>query len=212
MLKIEICKHYSKLNKLNVELKILYDELVRVIPYGAFQEVLNDLYENTEEEKNLKFKKLTRKLNNLIKYTQKNINPQMKHITKQVSSQSQFSFYNRVKNMTQVQFSSEELGLLSKGLKFAMKTKFNNKLYEEFAVDIDSVLESLDIQSEIKMNIRNHCFSTLLKNKSKHHTKKDTDNLKRYKKQMNIFKNISQKMKTNELIISKADKGNCLVI
>ncbi|CAH1105837.1 unnamed protein product [Psylliodes chrysocephalus] len=42
----EICKHYSKINAINIDLTILYDQLVQVTPYQLLQVNLNDIHDD----------------------------------------------------------------------------------------------------------------------------------------------------------------------
>lgn len=63
---------------------------------------------------------------------------------------SEFKFIDRIKNLTNNNFSNKEIKFLNNGLKFSVQTNFKMRSLEELAIDIDSLLESLHLDNNIK--------------------------------------------------------------
>lgn len=87
IIKKEICKHYAKLNRLNIDLKICYDNLTELLPFFALSNLLNKIYDLISRQKILKFQKLVRKLKDLRR---------KKHIIPNEQVFSDFKFHDRV--------------------------------------------------------------------------------------------------------------------
>jgi hypothetical protein len=111
---------------------------------------------------------------------------------------------NRVENYTNIQFTNEEIQLLSKGLKYNLHHK-HKKWIETLALEAETAISQLDATEQ---NYYRHAVAENLKNmgRSKNITcKKDRAEWK-------LITNIKKKMTTNKLIITKADKGKTLII
>lgn len=204
--KKELCIHYARLNHLNTELKILYDNIVQDVPFNLLQDSLNSLSDDITYLKHTKFQKVNKKLKSLIH------NKQLRSNLVNIESGkfSDFKFHDRVKNLSNCAFTQAEINFLNNGLKYALVTPLNTNLIEEFAVDIDSVLESLSLNPILKNTIKYSCFTSLQANLQKFN---NSSFLKtKLFNQQKLIKSISTKINSHNLIVTKADKGNCLII
>lgn len=106
-----------------------------------------------------------------------------------------------VMNLSHHILSDEELETLSLGMNFALPpTKFmENDLKLQFTSTIESHFESSDIE-EIEKEILRQNICNLIKNG------KMTSNLSK------VAKIIKQLTSNNEIVILKADKGNCTTL
>lgn len=120
------------------------------------------------------------------------------------------TFYTSVKNFSDTNFDQQEINLLNKGLKFnpiINNNKFNIKNLELLAAESETVLQSLNIEN--KESVRDEIKNLLRNQKTNfsHHNNIPNGNFDH-----KLIKSIQQKLKNNNLILSKADKGNCIVI
>ncbi|XP_050511970.1 uncharacterized protein LOC126888016 [Diabrotica virgifera virgifera] len=212
LLRKEICIHYAKINSFDIELKILYDKIVEVTPFLVFQQILQEHHEELALIKQVKFDKINKKLNYLKAERSGNKYPNNNkdNNRNQVSHFSSHKFHTRVKNLTNCNFNNEELDFLSKGLKFSTQSKPDTSNIELLCVEIDSIINSLDISTSVKNNIKTACLFQL--NQQYHRYTNNKKLISTYHSQIKIIKSISHKIRTHELTITKADKGNCLII
>lgn len=207
LMKKEICIHYARLNNINTELKILYNSLVQAVPFDYLQERLNSLQDDLFQVKHNKFQKVHKKLQQLIRHKEARSSTGSNSLEGKFSN---FKFHNRLKNLSECSFSQQELDFLNKGLKFSTLTHINTKTIEEFAVDIDALTESLSLSNEVKTLIKHCCFTSLQKDLEKFNNNRTIQT--RFLNQQKLIKSISYKIKRHNLIFTKADKGNCLII
>lgn len=109
-------------------------------------------------------------------------------------------FYTRVYNTSDILFNSKELSLLEKGPKYCPKFKNTKKDSENLAIDLE--LSTNDQGTKYILN-------KIIKGESSEKTVKDRDCSNN---EWKIIKTIKNKVKENGLVITKADKGNTLVI
>lgn len=167
-------------------------------------EFLNNLTEETNNEKSLKFNRVKRKLDLLI--NQKNNFNRNK--IQNSNKFSNFHFHERIKNLSTTIFDDDELDLLRLGLKYCIKTPLTEGEILEYAVELDVLIECISNDCSVKKNLRNDIHNILY-------------NLKNNIKKTNFFipkssektlNNLKTKIKNQNIVLSKADKGNCLVI
>lgn len=120
---------------------------------------------------------------------------------------SPFNFFERIKNLTDIQFTTAEIDLLSKGLKFNLKPNIYDStiknLIASTKVAIDMAKLSVREQNElttkvaklIEIEVRNRKYFS-----------------NATKIEQNTLKEINHKLRTNNALTVKADKGNTLVI
>lgn len=164
--------------------------------------MLQTFFNNVKDTEQLigstKFRKVSKKLITLIQLKQSEVH-------QGVTIFSNFIFHERVKNLSNVSFTEDEMGFMNLGLKFALNNVTDQSL-TNFAIDLDVLIERITPDSNIKNLIRNQCAGVIAKLKNKHWFPNFD------KKYSRIIKSISSKVKDNNLIITKADKGSCLVI
>lgn len=140
----------------------------------------------------IKFKKMTILKNKLSKLSfSQNISPIPKcaHI-----------FHPRIKNLTCINFSEPEKKLLEKGLSYAPKNCHLNNSYHKMALDVETALSF-----NPNVPLQSHCIH-ILDNflKSNNFCTSNTES--------NALFNIKRKIKDHDLLVTKADKGNTVVI
>ncbi|XP_044760361.1 uncharacterized protein LOC123317816 [Coccinella septempunctata] len=113
------------------------------------------------------------------------------------------TFHPRVKLLTPTTFSKDELDLLNLGLKFAIPPSGISGI-KSLIADLECATRSI-----VKENF-NALSSRLYTILSKY--KERTSPLSSHENLRSIIKSIRQKISTNNLFVSKADKGNCVVI
>lgn len=199
-----ICKHYAKIDFINCELKKLYSEAIVSMDNDQIIFFFNGISDEISREKAQKFDKLKSKLNNLIK--QKNIfnRNRLANSTKF----SDFKFHDRIKNLSNVDFDDDELDILRLGLKHIIKTPLSESDILELSVEIDVLIELITNNSNVKKSLRNDMFILL------HDFKSNLKKVNKYitNSSFTVLKRIKDKIRDRDLILSKADKGNCLVI
>jgi hypothetical protein len=119
----------------------------------------------------------------------------------------QKKFYPRVVNQTNIDFTNDEMTLLNKGLKYNLSHK-NKNWTETLALEPETALSLLPTteQDFIRCQVAN---IKQLYNKSKSHQLINTITMKKEKA---IINKLKEKLENNEAMITKADKGNSIVI
>jgi hypothetical protein len=113
--------------------------------------------------------------------------------------------YTRVKNLTNTQFTQDEIQLLNKGLKYNLHYK-NKKWIEILALEAETAITKLDITEQ---NYYRHIVAKQIININIHKDKYiNHNNMREWKSAMHI----KRKIQDNKLTITKADKGKTLVI
>lgn len=117
-------------------------------------------------------------------------------------------FHDRMINTTQTKFTNEEIGILEIGHKHNLSNSYNNKkVIDNIIVESEMLVQQLPIGERtharhlITESIKECQDSEIAQGK----TGNDTSNLK-------LIKELKHKIKRDNLIVTKADKGNCTVI
>jgi hypothetical protein len=119
----------------------------------------------------------------------------------------QKQFYPRVDNRTDITFSNDELAFLNKGLKYNLNYKHKNWI-ETLALEAETATSYLPHTEQEYLRYQiSHNVKLLYKHYSSH--KYDTYNTN--KERQTLYK-IKNKLRSNKAIITKADKGNTIVI
>ncbi|XP_068628091.1 uncharacterized protein [Battus philenor] len=113
--------------------------------------------------------------------------------------QSDHVFYPRVKNMTTIQLTNKELTFLEKGSKYNITPILTQKEREELAID-----------SEIAcvMNGKGNTVRAVVAEELKKHDSPSNTSVD----EIRVAKSLKRKIRDNNLIVTKADKGNSIVI
>ena len=191
-LKNEINFLYKKKQQLNL---LLYKaELQALDIFGKFWHHIKQLLlEKLSKFANTKYQNLNQKLSKLLKIKPVNIH-----------EKDNFQFHEPIKNLSEEQFSDQELNLIAKGYKSNMSNKNN---IEKLIVEAEHIIhtnEKLD-KNEIRYQISQEIKK--LKNQ-KISNNKTSDELIQVKQIKNIIKKIREK----NLTVNIADKGNIITI
>lgn len=108
------------------------------------------------------------------------------------------SFYPRVENLTNVQFSQSEVSLLEKGLKYNITPKLTSSLVEGLAVDSEVAIVINKKDNMVKGVVTNELNKIQPTNCGG--------------PELRTVRSLQQKIDNNDLIVTKADKGNSIVI
>jgi quinol monooxygenase YgiN len=122
------------------------------------------------------------------------------------------SFHKRVENLTDITFTSEETQLLSKGLKYNLHHKQSNWV-KTLAIEADTAINRLDPteQAFMRQAVANK-LKTLINHEETQKERKVTHETKQQIHEKKLINSIKKKMKENNLAVTKADKGNTLIV
>ena len=187
-LKEETRKWFIIRDNLLLHIKVLHSELTYKLHPIEF-DILDDHTRLTISE--IIYKKYTtqnNKLQNLIN---------IKHPKIQEISNSNSNFHERVINLSNTQFKKEEIKLLENGPKY--NPNINTK----------NVVETLVCEVELSLN---HISDSNFTKEKVKKVLQDTPKPKQNHKEVSLIKSIQSKIKDNNLIMTRADKGNSIVI
>ena len=191
--KLEIRSLYSLVNKYNKQLLSRHMELLEIYTHEEIEEIIYNFGKEYIENKMKKRSKvLEEKLNKLIKKK-----------GKEKTNLIKYDYNKRVVNLTNVIFNDEEKELLGKGLKYAPPPTINQ---EETIIECETIIQKLK-NEEDKKQIRGQ-ISSLVNSiyvGERYNSNKD-------RRSKIVLSTLRKKVKENELITTKADKGNTMVI
>jgi hypothetical protein len=123
---------------------------------------------------------------------------------KQYSNNEPHKFQNRVQNLSNITFTDTELKLLNKGLQYNLQQQ-HKEWIEQLALEAETAISKLNIleQDHYRHLVANN-IKTLITREQRPNTL--------YKEEWNIIRNIKNKIKEHDLIITKADKGKTIII
>jgi hypothetical protein len=117
-------------------------------------------------------------------------------------------FYPRVTNNTDTKFTTDELNLLNKGLKYNLSYK-NKNWIKTLALETETALTQLPAQEKEYIRIQiAHNLKQLYTQKATSKQYNSNQAIREYR----ALNKIKVKLRSNDAIISKADKGNSTVI
>jgi hypothetical protein len=157
--------------------------------------IRNHTHKDINEDLHLKYTNQEQKLNRL-EHTQISTSKHMK------------TFYPRVTNNTDIQFTTDEMKLLNKGLKYNLAYK-NKDWTKRFGIETETAITQLPAHEQEYIRIQ--AAHNLQRLYTQHtNTTQYNSNHARYKH--HTLNNIKKKVKSNNAIAIKADKGNSMVI
>ncbi|CAH2094625.1 unnamed protein product [Euphydryas editha] len=196
-------------DNLKLHLKILYSELsfkLHNIEFDLLDQKARDLASIEVHNKFLsQQKKLKSLVNNSSQSALSNNNT-----TDNMTDAPNHQFYPRVKNLTDIIIPKNEMRLLDNGLKYNIPKNNTQKTLETLAVESELAVV-INKKDNIIKNIVAHEIKTKAalqnsKSNSKQHNTNNNNN------NNIIYKSLQKTLIDNDLIISKADKGNAVVI
>jgi hypothetical protein len=151
-------------------------------------DINNDIYYN----------KLNKKLDTLRLYQTKTTKTY-----KTQHTQYTHTFYERVRNLSNTSFNKEEMEILELGLNYAY-TKPTHHFLHDLVIDTENAIKRLNKNEQ-------DGYRLIAYKKLKQIQNSNTTNAL-HKRQLYIAKKIRTKLKQNNLIITKADKGKTVII
>ena len=185
-LKAELNKWFSARDSICTYLYLIHTRLSFLLHPVSLELLQDKLY---SENSIILFKKKQtqeKKLKNLVKSQRREV------------QQHKIKFYDRYINTTTVSLTEAEENLLGKGFKYCIPQKPDTNKLKHLCADADIALNNFTADKHIIAKQINLQISQPLNKYSKHET--------------NTLKSLKQKIKHNNLTITKADKGNTVVI
>ncbi len=197
----EIKSAYNELNTVNATLLSLYFKLNNLLHIFQFNVLDRDLRDRLSNESIFLFRNLRNKLS-ILKKTQHSSASGSK---KPFRSTNDFRFHPRVLNLSDTVFNQKEMRFMNKGLNFNTFCNDKNSIITTTAVESEHVIKDRIVgEKGYKDHLRTE-ISDILTNWSK-------GNFRFSKTQIAIIKSLKSKIKNDDLVISKADKGNCILL
>jgi hypothetical protein len=196
-IKQEINSLYIKKINLNNELYKLHLELLNSMHPAVSNNVLEVIKQQIKRVTSKILFTHNKKLRSLHDKQQNNINIRSHH-----------TFYRRIANLSSINLTNAETILLSKGLSYNLP-RFNNNYLVHEVVNAEATIRMLsdtNTQNEARTIINNK-LNRLLKFNNINQRLKD-----KYSSDYRHIRNIKDKMNDNNVIITKADKGNTVVL
>lgn len=184
---------YNKRDTLNIYVKVIHSELTHRLHPILFD--ILDYNTRTKISSKIHIKYVAQK--NKLKSLLNNARGKNQFIQKQSNHQ----FFNRFINLSNCNFSNQEHSLLNKGYNFNVQPKVNHKILESLGIDSQIALKTLKDSYPIKHQIVNILRKTRIQNPNNIH-------MNHYK----LIKSIQTKTITKNLIFTKADKGNTIIV
>jgi hypothetical protein len=157
--------------------------------------IQNSINESTHIHMDSKYKTIEHKLNRLTKQDTKGLN--CKH-----------TFFPRVVNKTNIQFTPNEELLLQKGLKYNIHSKPKNWV-NTLAIEAEAAITLLPTQHQEPIR---YMAAQNLKHLYTEHEKRQTHNRHQQQHELKVIKGINKKLTENRAMVTKSDKGNSLII
>lgn len=186
----EIKLLYQKKSMLNILLYKKHIELINSIHaaqyYNTFYLIEQQVNKIIERKKRTQTKKLGQMLNSRLNSKQ---------------FETKHKFYPRVVNLSTIYFAEDEMSVLNKGLKYNLRSNNQKKHLISEILNAETAINSLhndDTKNYIRHRLSKKIYS--LTNNTKPNS------------EMKIIKQIKQKLIDENCIISKADKGQTLII
>ena len=185
--------HIQK-QKLNTELYNAH--LKAALEWGnIWHTIMESILVTVNQEANKKYKTINTKLNQLMKTQTNNLDFQKQ-------------FYPRVINNTSITFTNDEMSLLNKGLKYNLGHK-NKGWITTLALEAETAISQLPHteQDYVRYQVAHN-----IKQLYKKHNESQPYNTVNATKEKHTVNKIKQKLITNNAMITKADKGNSIII
>ena len=193
-IKDEIRFLYQKKEHLNKE---LYEAHLQASKdWGTIWNVLqNSINDSIRTQIDGKYKTIKQKIDKLTKQNTKNTN-------------QEHTFFPRVINKTDIQFTPNEELVMQKGLKYNIHQKPKNWI-NTLAIEAETALTLLPPQHQDPMR---YIVAQNIEHLYKEHDKRQMNNQYQHRNELKIIKGINKKLTDNGAIVTKSDKGNSLII
>lgn len=202
----ELRKGYATRNNLCLHLKVVHTELAARLHSVEFDWLDNKFRAEVAEISHIQYVKQKAKLDVLR-------DKAYPFNRRGNSGLSGFQFHSRFKNLSSVGFSGVEVQMLSNGVNFApVPNTIGVQSFESLAVDAETALygQSAQLKSicalQIKKSIVNASSSTSSTSSTSSQSSVSSNN------NLKVIGAIKKKLRDNDLIACKADKGNTITI
>jgi hypothetical protein len=185
---------HLKKTKLNQLLYTLHLECAKIWN-SYWQPIYDTVNSSLQTEMESHYERLNKKLDRLL-------NEQKGHTTYTNKTRQQ-RFYPRTVNLTNIQFTKEEMDLLNMGLQHNLQ-KFSTSTWTKLAIETEQAIRLLDDSLQ-------DTFRFAAAKKLKQISNINSSNLL-HKRQTHTLKSIQQKIHKNNAMITRADKGKTTVI
>ena len=190
-LKNELHRSYRLRDQLSRETYFTYSELTKLLHPIQLQNLQTRLLDNLYIFGKHTHNRLKHKLHNLIseQIHVESVNYNKNHV-------SNFTFFNGVLNLSETIFSEQELELLNKGLNYS--TKYHSSSVKSLLAQTDSIMTTVSNKFNVSFD-----YNKLIRafNKCKLQTVNG--------RERRSLTTLKEKLISNNLIVTKADKGNC---
>ncbi|XP_036317488.1 uncharacterized protein LOC118732462, partial [Rhagoletis pomonella] len=189
----ELKNLHAKKQHTNAELLAIHLQLAEHLPIQTLMEIIEKIKANNKKLMKKKYERLNKKLVNL----------RAKQSNHKIMKDAEQKFHSRFVNLTEVYINEQEAELLKKGLKHNIESYNQKRELEQTIVDTEVIISRLP--TEEQEHARHIC---------RHIIEKDI-NAKKNRKQKNenqTIKGLKEKLRANNVITTKADKGNTTVL
>ncbi|XP_071050953.1 HEAT repeat-containing protein 1 homolog [Onthophagus taurus] len=195
----EIKEHHKNIDSYNRTLNFIYHNLTRKLHYLELEEIINQAKTFKREDLTRLWKTKQKKINNL-KERKNDILTNKANITRYSKS---YKFHQKVTNLSNIQFSTDEWNLLNKGHKYAIKPQLQDTA--KLAIDLEVAANKIPGEENLRKEL-----IEILKKKEKEKVPDNQNN--NNKQEINTLRKIKYKIRSNSLTITKADKNAGIVI
>ena len=192
-LNAELHRTYQERDNVSKNLYFTYNIINSFLHPLQIDNLFTNTLELTYKFSNKLHSKLKRKLNTLI-LEQCHFNSYKTNLS------FNFNFFQRTMNLSETNFTTDEINLLDKGINFSINN-YSKKKLKTIIAQTDSILNI--VSHKFNCNIDYNKFTNIFIKNCTHIVNG---------KERHILSSIQRKIKANNLILTKADKGNCLVI
>lgn len=192
-LKFEIKKHYKRRDNISAHQKIIYSELSARLHPCEFIVIREKFMDKAQQLSHKQFIRQKLKLNSLLNSSVNTV--------KVSNVYSDVCFYSRLINKSSTVLTPEEEIFLRKGLNYAPNLKVNSSQVTDLAVHIDAALSDSDLEGRVVCAKLLHLASKNVKKTFNSSFEDDS-----------LIRSIKHKIKKDDLILSKSDKGNTVSI
>lgn len=187
---------YKQVNIYNKQLLWMHMELYQKYDYIEIEEILHKF---GDKYINMKLEKRNRKIKDKLWRWKSKIEKEMNRDDDEID----IKVGDRIVNLTNVKFNTEETQVLEKCLKYTPQEKVND---EELLIQCESIIGK-EKEEPIKKQMRFEVSRIVEEIKEK----KNKQERRNKREQMQIRK-LKKKIKDNNIMLTKADKGNAVVV
>lgn len=195
-IKEELRYLYAKKTELNKDLYLAHLKLLNNVHASQLDNIFHDIDKYINDVLQRVYTKHDKKLRTL----------KSKHKPNEDNITCKHEFYARVSNLTSINFNKNEMDILNKGLNYNIPHNNKDHIVQEI------IYAEAAIKSIPNINSQNEA-RFLINNKLNKYLNKITPKLNyKYTNEVKTLKQIKEKLSNNNAMITKADKGNTIVI